>query len=93
MPFCFSLKIIPLCQTFSNTFEISRKTPLTSNPSSKDLHISWVIDKSWLIQESPGLKPDWFEEMKLFSIRNLDISLNISLSSIFPQIGSNETGR
>ena len=69
MPFCFSLKIT--CQTFSNAFEILRKTPLTSNPSPKDLHISWVIDKSLLIQESPGLKPDWFEEIKLFSIRNL----------------------
>ena len=29
MPFCFSLKITPLCQTLSNGFEISRKTPLT----------------------------------------------------------------
>ena len=63
MPFCFNLKIIPLCQTLSNAFEISRKMPLTSNPSSKDLHISCVIDKCWLIQESPGLKPDWFEEI------------------------------
>ena len=69
MPFRFSLKIIPLCQTLSNTFEISRKTPLTLNPSSGELCISWVIDKGWLTQESPGLKLDWFEEIKLFSIR------------------------
>ena len=89
MPFCFSLRIIPLCQTLSNTFEMSRKAPLTSNPPLKDLHISWVIDKSWLMQESSGLKPGWFTEIKLFSIRNLNISLNISLSSIFPQIRSN----
>ena len=54
----------------------------------QDLYISWVIDKSW----SPGLKPDWFEEIKLFSIRNPNISLNISLSNIFPQTGNNETG-
>ena len=50
IPFCFSLKIIPSCHTLSNAFEISRKTPLTSNQLSKDLCISWVIDKSCLIQ-------------------------------------------
>ena len=72
-------------------FEISRKTPLTSNPH-QDLHISWVLDKSWLIQESSGLEPGWFEEIKLFSIRNLNISLNISLSNIFLQIERNDTG-
>ena len=32
------------------------------------------------------MKPDWFEEIKLFSIRNPNISLNISLSSTFPEI-------
>ena len=46
MPFCFILKIIPSGQTLSNAFEISSKTPLTSKPLSKDLYISWVIDKS-----------------------------------------------
>ena len=86
MLFCFSLKIIPLCQILSNTFQISSKTPLTSNPTSKDPYISWVIDKIWLMQGSPSLRPDWFEKIKLFSIRNLNISLNISLSGIFPQI-------
>ena len=59
-----------LGQTASNTFPISRKTPLTSILSSKDLYILWVKEKSWLTEESPGLKPDWFEEIKLFSIRN-----------------------
>ena len=34
-----------------------KKTLLTSNPLSKDAKISWVIDNSWLIQESPG----WME--------------------------------
>ena len=27
----------------------------------------WVIDNSSLIQESPGLKPDWFFEIRLFA--------------------------
>ena len=40
MPICYSLKIMSLYQTLTNAFEISRKTPLTSNPSSKDLHVS-----------------------------------------------------
>ena len=46
-----------------------------------------------LIQESPGLKPDCFGEIKLFSLKNLNISLNIGFSKILPQIGNNETGR
>ena len=36
MPFCFNLKMIPSCHTLSNAFDISRKTLLTSNPSSND---------------------------------------------------------
>ena len=46
---------------------MSKKTPLTSNPLSKDVKIQWVIDNSWLIQESPGWKPDWFLEMSLLA--------------------------
>ena len=40
IPFCFDLKMSPLCQNLSNAFDISRKTPLTSNPLSNDLYIS-----------------------------------------------------
>ena len=43
IPFCFNLKMRPSCQTLSNAFDISRKTPLTSNPSSNDLYISGVV--------------------------------------------------
>ena len=60
MPFCSSLKITPSCQTLSKALHISKKTLLTSIPSSKDLRISWIIDNSWFIQESPGLKPNWW---------------------------------
>ena len=88
-----SLKMIPSCYILSNAFEISRKTLLTSRRSSKELYISWVIDNSWLMQETPGLKPDWLEEMSLFSIKKSNISLNINLSRIFPQIGGSDTGR
>ena len=58
IPFCFNLKMRPSCQTLSNAFDISRKTPLTSNPSSNDLYISWVTAKSRFMQETPGLNPD-----------------------------------
>ena len=91
--FWVSLKMIPSCHTLSNTFEILSNTLLNLRPSSKELYISWLIDNSWLIQESPGLKPDWQEEISLFSIKNLSISLNINLSRFFPHIGSSDTGR
>ena len=93
MRFWVSLKMIPLYHTISNAFETSRKRFLTSMSSSRKLYISWVKDNSWLMQESPHLKSDWLEEMSLFSIKNSDISLNINLSRIFPQIGSSDTRR
>ena len=37
-----------------------------SNLSSKDWYISGVIDINWFVHESPGLKPDWFGEIKSF---------------------------
>ena len=70
---------------------ISRKKPLASNPSSKEFYSSWVVDKIWLIQESLGLKPDWFEETKLFKIKNLSISLNIRV--FFRKLMSKKTDR
>ena len=82
----------PSCQTFSDAFDISRKTPLTSNPLSNDLYTSWVIAKSWFMQESPGLNPDWLGEISSFSVINLNVSLKINFSKFFPQIGSRDTG-
>ena len=72
---------------------MSKKPPLTSSPSSKDWYISWVIDINWFIHESPGLKPDWFWEIKSFSIQYSKSLLYIKRSKIFPQMGSKETGR
>ena len=48
--FCFNLEIRPLCQVL----DMSKKTLITSNPLSKDIEISWIIDNSWLMLESPG---------------------------------------
>ena len=46
-----------------------------------------------MIHESPGLNPDWFGEIRLLEVKDLNISLKISLSKILPQIGRRETGR
>ena len=61
------MKVSLSCQTLSRALDMSKKTLLTFNPLSKDAKISWVIDNSWLIQESPGWKPNWFLEMNLIS--------------------------
>ena len=55
IPFCFSLCKSPWCYTLSNAFEMSKNIPQTSRPLSKDLHISWVMDRTCLIHELPGL--------------------------------------
>ena len=44
------------------------------------------------MQGSPGLNPDRFDETRLLSSKKLNISLKISLSNTFPQVGINETG-
>ena len=65
-------------------------------PWPHDLHqkiYKSLMDTSWFMQESPGLKPDWFDEISSFSIKNLNISTNINPSRIFPQIGNNDIGR
>ena len=69
IPLRLSLWIIPSCHTLSKAFEMSRNTPLTSQLSSKLENISWVMPNNWLTHESPGLNPDWFSDIKLFSIK------------------------
>ena len=85
--------MIPWCHALSNAFYISRKTLLTLSPRSKDSYISWVIDISWLMQESPCFKPACFDKIIISSIKKLKMSLNINLSRIFPQIDINDTAR
>ena len=36
----------------------------------KNSYISWVIKRSWFKQKSPGLKPDWLQEIKSFLMKN-----------------------
>ena len=46
---------------------MSKKTPLTSTVCllSKLMGTSWIMDKNWVVHESPGRKPD-FEGVKSF---------------------------
>ena len=73
--------------------DMPRRRLLTSISLSSDIKILWVIDSSWLIQESPGWKPGWYLDMSLLGKKQLNISLKITLSNILPQIGDKETGR
>ena len=52
--------LIPSCQTLSNAFDVSKKTPLTPTVgfSSKAVSISRIIDNNWAIHESTGRNPD-----------------------------------
>ena len=52
-----------------------------------------LMNTSWFMQESPDLKPDWFDEISLFSIKDLNISINLNRSRFFPQIRNNDTRR
>ena len=73
-PLHSSLKSRPSCQTLSNALDISRKTARVSldGNSSKAVYIymQYVIDKSWLIVESPGRNPDWLGVSKSFSLND-----------------------
>ena len=55
---CCSLKISPSCHTLSKALEMSRNISKTSSCISKTLKILWLIERSWLMQESPGLNRD-----------------------------------
>ena len=87
------MKIRPLCHTLSKAFDMSKNTDRTSRPSSKDLYIGCVVDRSWLVQESPGLNLDWFCNIKLFSVKNLNMLSYNALSNILTETGSKEIGR
>ena len=46
IPFCFNLKISPLCQTLSIALDMSKETFLSSNLLSKYVKTLWIIDDS-----------------------------------------------
>ena len=89
-PFDFSLKMRPSCQTLEISKNIARVS--LDGYLSNALCISLVIERSWLIVESPGRKPDCFGVKRLFLFRNSYITSKTSSSNIFPHMGNNEIG-
>ena len=83
----------PSCHTLSKALDMSRNTPLTSKPLSKEVETSWVIDRSWFMQEPPGLNPDCFGEIRLLSKKYFNMLSYMISSKILLQIGRRETGR
>ena len=85
IPEDFCLQMKPSCQTSSEAIEISTKTVLTSSNGyeSKDDWISWIIECSWYMQESPDEKPDlhllnnplWWKWWKIELYNTLSITL------------------
>ena len=63
----------PSCQNWSNAFDISKKTDLTSRGGlqSNASKISCVIASSWYTQESDEHKPDWLGFNRFSSNRKL----------------------
>ena len=88
-PFWFNLKI----RSLSRVLHMSKNADRTSWPSLKNLWIWCVIDWSWVVQDSPGLEPDWISNIKLFSVKNLNILSHNNLWSVLPETGSKEMGR
>ena len=56
-----SLKISLSCHTLSKALVIPLNIPQTSSPISRSLKISWLNERSWLMQESPEMNQDWFQ--------------------------------
>ena len=67
IPYCCNFKRKSSCQNLSNALNISRRTPLTSWPSSNADKISCAIYSIWLVQKSPGPIPDCLGDIKSFS--------------------------
>ena len=55
---------------FVKSFRYIQKN--TSDLKSIIKGISCLIDINWFVHESPGLKPDWFGEIKSFSMKYSD---------------------
>ena len=78
----FDLQGKPPWYTLSNYFDISKKTVPVSRlvPASKTC-MSCTIDRSYLVQESFGWKPNWWSDKSLLSCRKLKRHSNINFSS------------
>ena len=55
---------------------MSGKAPLTSRPLSNELYMLCVMGINCLIQKYFGLNPDWFNDIKLLLVKNLNMLLS-----------------
>ena len=90
MQFCFCLYLSSFCHVLLIALDIDCYCFNSSRLSSQDWHISWVIERNWLMHESPGLKPDWLSDIKLFFVKNLNVLSYSNLSRISPVVESND---
>ena len=58
IPFCLSLKYNPFMPNFIEDFRYIWESFSNSKSIIEDEWISWVIDRSWLIQELRGLQSE-----------------------------------
>ena len=94
-----SLKISPSCHTSSKAFDISKKNIMRFKCGVCIKGCIYIMDSCQQLiytriisLELLAWRPDWWVDSKLCSSRYSKRELNISLSNIFPQIGSRETG-
>ena len=87
MLFCFVFR----CRSLSKSFVVFKTTSLTSKPLSKDVKISWVINRGLFMQESPGLNPDCFRQNKLLSKMYFNMISYIICFETLLQIGRSQT--
>ena len=93
---------IPFCFSFHKSFWYVKKNVSYTPPilihhlriyrSQRIRLIRVMTYKNWLMQESPGLNPDWFWVINSFSIKKENKLLYINLPRIFSLIRRSETG-
>ena len=82
--FWFNLYISPLCHILSKALEMHRNTPLTSMSLSKEVKISWIINRIQFPQNSQGINLEHFGEIRLlakkyFNVIVYDTFVNLSV--------------
>ena len=71
-------------------------TSILDHENSWNWPTSWsssIIDRGCLAQESHGLKPDWFCNVKLFFVKNRNTLPHYNLLSILPELSRKEMGQ
>ena len=84
--FCCNVNSKPSCQTLSSTLDISILWPSSNHET-----ISCATDTNWLVQETSGLNPDYFGDIKSFSKKNENMLFQRNRSNNLLQTGRKET--